>query len=82
MKNLGPQFVAVLTIDLHLTGLFLVVNVAFAFSLTAILFRQRPVIDRWLIFIGLAFVVNVLGLAATSLYARAPIRDLVTFAVD
>lgn len=82
MRNLGPQLVAVVTIDLHLAALFLIVNVAFAFSLTALLFRQRPLLDRWLIFIALAFVVNIFGLAAASFYARAPIREFVTFAVD
>lgn len=82
MKNLGPQFVAVFTFDVHLTALFLLVNVAFAFSLTLLLFRGRPLLDRWLIFLGLAVLVNVLGLAASSFYARAPIREFVTFAVD
>jgi hypothetical protein len=82
LKSLGPVFVAVFTLDLHLALLFLAVNIAFAFTLTALVFRGRPMVDRWLIFLGVAFLANVVGLGATSLFARTPIREVITFADD
>ena len=82
MKSLGPVFVAVVTLDFHLALLFLAVNIAFAFTLTVLMFRGRPLVDRWLIFLGIALLANVVGLGATSLFARTPIREVITFADD
>ena len=82
MSSLGPVYVAVVTLDFHLALLYLAVNIAFAFCLTVLLFRGRPVLDRWLIFLGVALLANLIGLGASSMYARTPIREFVTFALD
>jgi len=79
---LGPLVAVVLTLDLHLTLLFLVVNTAFGLGLTLLLFRKRPVLDQLLILLGLVTLTNLLGLVGTYLYARAPVREVQAISVD
>ncbi len=81
MNTLGPLFAVFVSVDLHLAALFLLVNTTFSFFLTALAFRGRPLVDRWLIFLGLALVFNTLGLLGCHVFARTPVHDFDAFLV-
>lgn len=82
MKSMGPLWAVALTVDRNLLLVFLAANLAFSTVFVALTFRNRRLLDRALVTVGVFFLLTLLSTTVLYLFAHTPIREVIFFAVD
>lgn len=82
MNSVGPTWAFILTVDAAVFVAIVLANLSFALSVSVLVFRKRPPVDRILIAAGVFAVVCAASLAGLHLFAATPIHEAQVLILD